>query len=76
MYVDTTCVFMSPYMCACMPIVGVSGAWDLESQAVVSCLMLVLRIEPRSSARAIQALNHCAISPTFTCMYIFVIISF
>lgn len=47
-------------------IVGDSGPLELESQAVVSCLMLVLRIEPRSSARAVQAPNHYAVSPTFT----------
>ena len=36
----------------------VSGALDLESQVVVSCLMWVLGTEPRSSsARAASALN-------------------
>lgn len=41
---------------------GTLESLELELQAIVSCLMRVLKLEPRSSARTLCALNHGAIS--------------
>ena len=68
------CVYMSlctpyEYRCHKRPKEVTSDSVELELRTVVSCLIWVLGMEPRSTVKEPRALNHQAVSPALTVLF-------